>query len=102
MEGVKKSPQVRGAGLIFWRIRPVNVGGLRCIHARQQYAVFSPGIIAALFFICCHIQINSILQGSIFADAPVFARNEITGKKDGGPVEIPADQFVSARIQMGL
>lgn len=62
----KKIPAVAGTGLIFGRFRPVNVGGLRCIHARQQYAVFSPGIIAALFSICCHIQINSILQGFDF------------------------------------
>ncbi|WP_410738985.1 phage tail fiber protein [Citrobacter freundii] len=33
-------------------------------------------------------------------DAPVFARNEIDGKKDGDPVDIPADQFVSVRLQM--
>lgn len=33
-------------------------------------------------------------------DAPEFARNEIDGKKDGDPVDIPADQFVSVRVEM--
>ncbi|WP_241174668.1 hypothetical protein [Enterobacter asburiae] len=33
-------------------------------------------------------------------DAPAFARNEIGGKKDGDPVDIPADQFVSVRVEM--
>lgn len=33
-------------------------------------------------------------------DAPAFARNEIDGMKDGDPVDIPADQFVSVRLQM--
>lgn len=33
-------------------------------------------------------------------DAPAFARNEIDGKNDGDPVDIPADQFVSVRVEM--
>ena len=32
--------------------------------------------------------------------APAFARNERDGLADGGPVDIPADQFVSVRVEM--
>ncbi|EFO1082158.1 phage tail protein [Escherichia coli] len=32
--------------------------------------------------------------------APEFARNEIEGLTDGAPVDIPADQFVSVRVEM--
>lgn len=32
--------------------------------------------------------------------APAFARNEIEGLADGEPVDIPADQFVSVRVEM--
>ncbi|MFG0517282.1 phage tail fiber protein [Kluyvera intermedia] len=32
--------------------------------------------------------------------APAFARNELQGVKDGDPVDIPADQFLSARVEM--
>ncbi|BDH46377.1 hypothetical protein TUM12370_24210 [Salmonella enterica subsp. enterica serovar Choleraesuis] len=32
--------------------------------------------------------------------APVFARNEIEGLNDGDPIDIPADQFVSVRVNM--
>ncbi|MDC7316148.1 phage tail protein [Enterobacter ludwigii] len=33
-------------------------------------------------------------------DAPAFARNELDGMSDGDPVDIPADQFVSVRVEM--
>ncbi|MEL2240663.1 hypothetical protein PAS25_06600 [Leclercia adecarboxylata] len=33
-------------------------------------------------------------------DAPPFARNEIEGVSSGDPVDIPADQFVSVRVEM--
>ena len=33
-------------------------------------------------------------------DAPAFARNELDGIKDGDPIDIPADQFVSVRVEM--
>ncbi|EMV5409784.1 phage tail protein [Escherichia coli] len=33
-------------------------------------------------------------------NAPEFARNDIEGLADGDPVDIPADQFVSVRVQM--
>ncbi|EBX4347768.1 phage tail protein [Salmonella enterica subsp. enterica serovar Halle] len=33
-------------------------------------------------------------------DAPVFARNEIDGVTNGDPVDIPADSFVSVRVEM--
>ncbi|HHA2292841.1 TPA: phage tail protein [Enterobacter ludwigii] len=33
-------------------------------------------------------------------DAPAFARNELEGVSDGDPVDIPADQFVSVRVEM--
>lgn len=32
--------------------------------------------------------------------APAFARNEIDGLAAGDPVDIPADQFVSVRVEM--
>lgn len=32
--------------------------------------------------------------------APVFARNDRVGLADGDPVDIPADQFVSVRVEM--
>lgn len=32
--------------------------------------------------------------------APAFARNEIPGLLDGNPVDIPADQYISVRVQM--
>ncbi len=32
--------------------------------------------------------------------APAFARNERAGLADGEPVDIPADQFVSVRVEM--
>ncbi|MEP9164060.1 MULTISPECIES: phage tail fiber protein [Enterobacteriaceae] len=32
--------------------------------------------------------------------APAFARNELQGVKDGDPVDIPDDQFLSARVEM--
>lgn len=32
--------------------------------------------------------------------APAFARNELQGINDGDPVDIPADQFVSVRVEM--
>ncbi|WP_320744580.1 phage tail protein [Enterobacter sp. 276E10] len=34
------------------------------------------------------------------SDAPAFARNEQDGINDGDPVDIPADQFVSVRVEM--
>ncbi|WP_368744318.1 phage tail protein [Enterobacter asburiae] len=34
------------------------------------------------------------------SSAPVFARNELDGIKDGDPIDIPADQFVSVRVEM--
>ncbi|MEB8256059.1 phage tail protein [Enterobacter asburiae] len=34
------------------------------------------------------------------SSAPEFARNELEGIKDGDPVDIPADQFVSVRVEM--
>lgn len=34
------------------------------------------------------------------SSAPVFARNELNGIKDGDPIDIPADQFVSVRVEM--
>lgn len=33
-------------------------------------------------------------------EAPAFARNELQGINDGDPVDIPRDQFVSARVEM--
>ncbi|VAC40165.1 Uncharacterised protein [Enterobacter hormaechei] len=33
-------------------------------------------------------------------DAPAFARNERDGLADGEPVDIPAHQFVSVRVEM--
>ena len=33
-------------------------------------------------------------------DAPVFARNERDGYASGDPIDIPADQFVSVRVEM--
>ncbi|HHA2017131.1 TPA: phage tail protein [Enterobacter kobei] len=33
-------------------------------------------------------------------NAPAFARNEIKGLTDGEPADIPADQFVSVRVEM--
>ena len=33
-------------------------------------------------------------------DAPLFARNEIDDRAEGDPVDIPADQFVSVRVEM--
>lgn len=33
-------------------------------------------------------------------DALAFARNELEGVSDGDPVDIPADQFVSVRVEM--
>jgi hypothetical protein len=33
-------------------------------------------------------------------DAPEFARNELEGVSAGDPVDIPADQFVSVRVEM--
>lgn len=33
-------------------------------------------------------------------EAPAFARNELDGLSDGHPVDIPADQFVSVRVEM--
>ncbi|MCT4701238.1 hypothetical protein MUA02_21110 [Enterobacteriaceae bacterium H20N1] len=35
-----------------------------------------------------------------YPDSPAFARNEIDGLSDGDPVDIPADQFVSVRVEM--
>ena len=35
-----------------------------------------------------------------YPDAPEFARNERPGLIDGEPVDIPADQFVSVRVEM--
>lgn len=35
-----------------------------------------------------------------YPDAPEFARNELPGLNDGDPVDIPADQFVSVRVEM--
>lgn len=35
-----------------------------------------------------------------YPSAPLFARNEIKGLEDGQPADIPADQFVSIRVQM--
>ncbi|EPS9348972.1 phage tail protein [Citrobacter freundii] len=35
-----------------------------------------------------------------YHDAPAFARNERPGLNDGDPVDIPADQFVSVRVEM--
>ncbi|MHC8728056.1 phage tail fiber protein [Salmonella enterica] len=32
--------------------------------------------------------------------APAFARNELVGLADGDPIDIPADQFVSVRVEM--
>ncbi len=32
--------------------------------------------------------------------APAFARNEIPGLLDGNPIDIPADQYISVRVQM--
>lgn len=34
------------------------------------------------------------------SSAPEFARNELEGIKDGDPVDIPANQFVSVRVEM--
>ncbi|EFU6040545.1 phage tail protein [Escherichia coli] len=33
-------------------------------------------------------------------NAPEFARNDISGVSNGDPIDIPADQFVSVRVQM--
>lgn len=35
-----------------------------------------------------------------YPGAPVFARNEIDGFADGDPIDIPADQFISVRVEM--
>lgn len=35
-----------------------------------------------------------------YPDAPEFARNEIDGFAGGDPIDIPADQFVSVRVEM--
>ncbi|MDF3830662.1 phage tail fiber protein, partial [Pseudocitrobacter sp. MW920760] len=35
-----------------------------------------------------------------YPTAPVFARNERDGIEEGEPVDIPADQFVSVRVEM--
>lgn len=35
-----------------------------------------------------------------YPEAPAFARNEIDGLSDGDAVDIPADQFVSVRVEM--
>ena len=35
-----------------------------------------------------------------YPNSPVFARNDIEGLADGDPVDIPADQFVSVRVEM--
>lgn len=35
-----------------------------------------------------------------YPSAPVFAKNERAGLADGDPVDIPADQFVSVRVEM--
>lgn len=35
-----------------------------------------------------------------YLNAPKFARNEIDGIKDGDLVDIPADQFISVRVEM--
>ena len=35
-----------------------------------------------------------------YPDAPVFARNEREGFAGGDPIDIPADQFVSVRVEM--
>ncbi|WP_445009758.1 phage tail fiber protein, partial [Enterobacter hormaechei] len=34
------------------------------------------------------------------SSAPAFARNERDGLADGEPVDIPAHQFVSVRVEM--
>ncbi|ENT5052672.1 hypothetical protein ACFO7G_003573 [Salmonella enterica] len=34
------------------------------------------------------------------SDAPFFARNEIDGLTNGDPVDIPADSFVSVRVEI--
>ncbi|HCS5571873.1 TPA: hypothetical protein ORS55_004205, partial [Escherichia coli] len=33
-------------------------------------------------------------------NSPVFARNDIPGVSNGDPIDIPANQFVSVRVQM--
>ena len=35
-----------------------------------------------------------------YPDAPAFARNEKNGFSNGDPIDIPADQFVSVRVEM--
>lgn len=35
-----------------------------------------------------------------YPNAPAFARNEIKGVSEGEPVDVPADQFVSVRVEM--
>ncbi|MCE0845978.1 phage tail protein [Buttiauxella sp. A2-C1_F] len=35
-----------------------------------------------------------------YPDAPVFARNEREGFAGGDPIDIPADQFISVRVEM--
>lgn len=35
-----------------------------------------------------------------YPDAPAFARNEKDGFSNGDPIDIPADQFVSVRVEM--
>ncbi|WP_458452678.1 phage tail fiber protein, partial [Enterobacter hormaechei] len=35
-----------------------------------------------------------------YPTAPSFARNVLKGVADGEPVDIPADQFVSVRVEM--
>lgn len=37
-----------------------------------------------------------------YPDAPPFARNDIAGLANGEPVDIPADQFVSVRVEMPI
>ncbi|MGY6288411.1 MULTISPECIES: phage tail fiber protein [Morganellaceae] len=36
----------------------------------------------------------------IHPNAPKFARNDIDGYKEGDPIDIPDDHFISVRIQM--
>ncbi|MGU9870259.1 phage tail fiber protein, partial [Kluyvera ascorbata] len=37
-----------------------------------------------------------------YPDAPPFARHDIAGLANGEPVDIPADQFVSVRVEMPI
>ncbi|WP_446500403.1 phage tail fiber protein [Proteus mirabilis] len=36
----------------------------------------------------------------IHPNAPKFARNDIDGYKEGDPIDIPDDHFISVRVQM--